>query len=435
MNQNAVLLFMTLTLASLSAFSKETLLTLQEAETRALLYSDKIKAQQHQVESANHKITAAESALYPKVSLEGSYRYVSEIPHLALPGGQGLSFGDNTNYSVGPMISWNLLDFGQTRNLIKTAELNQKSKEKELAWFQRQVTLYVRINYFKALLKSEQLALTQQSLALAKSQLKDIQSKTRAGAASKIDLLSARKEVSNLQLQEEQLKADYKNALQDLSLTINDPALMDADTTLAFEKPQALAALFMQNNEITSLQFSPQEHPLVQSLSESAEALLYSAKGQTAAGRPKVILFAKSSLDYPNGPTLEEIHQNTYGVNVSIPLFEGFKSSSSGKEQHHAALSLGNKKDETIKQLATDFEKTKEQILALKEKSKIYTESIKDSEQKAKLVYSSYSSGKISFLEVQAANLQLLETKIQSSFNQIQLNILLAQLSSFLGDR
>jgi len=51
----------------------------------------------------------------------------------------------------------------------------------------------------------------------------------------------------------------------------------------------------------------------------------------------------------------------------------------------------------------------------------------------ARLTYKSYKAGTVRFLEVQTANLQALDAKIQSVSNNVQLLMQLSVLSSLSG--
>jgi outer membrane protein TolC len=56
-------------------------------------------------QSAEDKARAQRGPMFPKLSIEGSYRHVSEVPELAFPGGQKIQLTDNKNYPIAPR--WN----------------------------------------------------------------------------------------------------------------------------------------------------------------------------------------------------------------------------------------------------------------------------------------------------------------------------------------
>ena len=80
---------------------------LNEMEKRALDSSARLKSAVYDHESAKARAAAMESALYPRLSIEGTYRYNSSVPEidLPIPGMLPRKFGDNTNYSFGPAAS------------------------------------------------------------------------------------------------------------------------------------------------------------------------------------------------------------------------------------------------------------------------------------------------------------------------------------------
>lgn len=408
--------------------------TLDMVEKLALKNSDKLTASQNELESVKSKASSSESLLYPRLSIEASYRHVSEVPDLSFPGGRKMAFGDNENYSMGPMISWTLLDFGQTNNLVKSTKIMEEAKIGEQSWVRRQILFLSRMTYLKCLLKSEQIALTKESLKLAENQYKDILNRSRAGSLSRIDLLAASKEVNGLKLQLMQLESEYRNEIKNLEKIINDDALLSNAAVVKFESLSEIENKFVSYKNKKTDDFKVENHPLVISMKKSIESLKHSAESSKSSGYPKVTVFAKTSLDYPNGPKLEQINQNTIGLNISIPLYEAGKSTGEYQEKYFSSQAMQNRKDETYKELKTEYAKTLDQLSSLVEKSSIYGKSIKESEERARLVYSSYLSGKLGFLEVQSANLQALESKTQSTLNDIQVIIQLIQIASFLED-
>lgn len=434
MIKNSLSTLLILFVLSFDLPARAQVVTLDMVEKLALKNSDKLIASQNELESVKSKASSSESLLYPRLSMEGTYRHVSEVPDLTFPTGQKMAFGDNKNYSVGPMISWTLLDFGQSSNLVKSVKIMEESKVNERSWVKRQTLLLSRITYLKCILKTEQIALTRESLKLAQNQYKDILNRSRAGTLSRIDLLSASKEVNSLSLQLMQLESEYKNEIKNLSKIINDETLLSNGASVQFESLSEIENKFVGYKNKKTDDFKVENHPLILSMQKSVESLRHSAESSKSSGYPKLTVFAKTSFDYPDGPKLEQIHQNTIGMNVSIPLYEAGKSTGEYQERFFSFQAMQNKKDDTYKDLKTEYAKTLDQLGILAEKSSIYNKSIKETEERAKLVYSSYLSGKLGFLEVQSANLQLLDSKTQSTLNDIQIIIQLIQIASFLED-
>lgn len=412
------------------AKDKHVSLTLENVEQQALISSYDRKIVDSEIAAAESKAEIQQSLLYPTLSLEGSYKYITEVPTLQFPGGSTLAFGDNQNYSIGPTLTWNLLDFGSTKNSAASAQALKTSKEAEKRLIGRQTLLKVRLVYFKIQLRAEQQRLIADSLKLAESQYRDIQSRKKIGSASQIDLLAAHKEVLNLKLQSRQLQADFSSDLRDL-LAIIDRIKSDIPSPQGIDSIQKSLSVFSKYESLQADAIDLEQHPLIKMHSANIDSLRLLSKSVSANQLPKVNVFLKTSIDYPNGPVLESIHQNTIGLNLRMPLYEGGRISSEAAEKKNLAIASEYRLEQARVDIYRDWQKVKDQLKGLYEQRRLYAESVKESSERAKLVYGAYLAGRSNFFEVQTANLHALETKVQSATNDIQTLIQLAYLASF----
>lgn len=405
-------------------------LSLKEIENQALEASYGRKTISAEFDAVKNKIEGQESLLYPKIFLEGNYKYVSEVPTLSFPGATKTAFGDNKNYSIGPILTWTLWDFGSSKKSIKGTEAVLKSKEAEKSLSNRQIILNVRLAYFKVQLRIEQQKMVADSLKLAASQHQDIKNRVSAGLSNRIDLLFAHKEVLNLKIQSRQIQSDLSNDLRDLYALIGQNDFFETNIQTMVDPLESSLTSLSKYETTGILANHLDQHPLIKMHTANAEASRLAAESFSANKLPKFFLFAKSSIDYPNGPILKEIHQNTVGVSISMPLFEGGKSSNESLEKQNLAIASENRREEARTNLIRDWQKANDQLQGFKDKIQIYQTSVSESAERAKLVYSSYRIGRSNFLEVQSANLHALEAKVQSATNDVQRLIQLAYLAS-----
>lgn len=410
-------------------------LSLPEIEIQALENSFTKKAVNAEYDSVVNKIDSQNSLRYPKITLEGNYKYISEVPTLSFPGGAKTAFGDNTNYSIGPVLTWTLWDFGSIKNSIKGSESLLKSKEAEKNFSNRQILLNARLAYFRVQLRIEQQKMVSDSLKLAESQHRDIQNRISAGLSNRIDLLSAHKEVLNLKIQSRQIQSDLSTDLRDLYALIGRNDSFDPKLQVKVDPLESSLYSLSKYGANGLEQENLNQHPLIKMHTANAEASHLAAESFKANKLPKVALFAKSSIDYPNGPILENIHQNAIGLTLSMPLFESSKSSNEALEKQNLAIASENRREEARTNLVRDWHKANDQLQGLKEKVLIFKTSVDESAERAKLVYSSYRVGRSSFLEVQSANLHALEAKVQSTTNNVQILIQLAYLASIAEEQ
>ena len=166
-----------------------------------------------------------------------------------------------------------------------------------------------------------------------------------------------------------------------------------------------------------------ERHPKIRATAFQADSLRFAAEGASALHWPRVTLFAKSSLDYPNGPTLERVHQNSVGATLTWSLFEFGRIHYDAAEKRSLADAAEGRKRQLEIDLARDWRKTLDQIAALNDQRETHRLSIEQSEKLVDLIYQSYRAGHSSFLEVQSSNLAALNAKIAGRRNEIQILI------------
>jgi outer membrane protein len=322
------------------------------------------------------------------------------------------------------------LDFGSTRKLVGGAEALKVSKEAEKHLINRQILLAARLAYFKIQLRAEQQRLVTDSLKLAKSQHRDIQNRKNIGSSNRIDLLAAHKEVLNLKLQSRQLQSDLSSDLRDIYALIglNESPLAPSPGEIDPIQKSWVALGKYEDAQFNENALS--QHPLVKMHAAAAESLRLTSESFRANTLPKLSLFLKTSIDYPNGPILENINQNTVGLTLSMPIYEGGRSSSDAAEKQNLAVASDNRREQARIDIYRDWQKAKDQLKGLRDKREIHDDSVRESIERAKLVYGSYRAGRSSFLEVQSANLHALEAKVQATTNDVQILIQLAYLAS-----
>ena len=435
-----------LSAASLRAEEMRFALPLHRAEETALERSPRLAASRSDAASAHERAATQGALLWPALSLEGSWRYVAEVPSLTV-GGKSLTLGDRRNYSIGPEARWALWDSG-LRQGRRGAAATAAAKDADARATRAQILLAARSAYFQTQGAQEQARLLAESLRLAQSQYADIQRRVRSGAASRLDGLSAHQEVLTRRAQLRQARADLGAALRDLTAltgdTIPDGDLMplDADTArnlpAEVEPPAVVLALDSLDDSESALPPVPARepeagrHPRVESWARAADAARFAGRAAAAGRQPRIEASAKTSLDYPNGPVLERINQKTAGVTASWPIFEFNRVAHDVRAQEEQARALDALRDQAERDLRRDWADARDQYDALSAERAILRQRAEEAKELARLVYESYRAGQSRYLDVQSANVRALEAEIQRARAQIQLltqKALLAALS------
>lgn len=418
-------------------------LSLEHAVVQAYKTSNRLQAKLYELEAYHSREAVNGSLLWPRLTLEASWKYMTNVPEIAvMPRMPAVKLGDNNNYSVGPMLTWSIMESGGTYFAWRAAQAVVRAKENEVEALRREIRLRTQMAYFQTQMALAQNRLIADQLRLSQVQYRDIRNQTQAGQASRIDLLSAHQDVINNQRQLRLAQTDLASALRDLlnwtggGEGIDPTRPADAGTTPAGEAaptvrlaldplPQSLARL-----EAAAHGRPDPEYPQAQMFLELAEANRRSADSLGTGHWPKVQLSAKTSLDYPNGPVLETVNQNLFGVNVSWSLYEFGRVAEQTAEQRHNAEMNAKQADQTRTDVLLAWNKARDQVAQFREVQEFDRQAVGETDELARLVYQAYRTGRSTYLEVQNANYRALGAKIQSVRTNVQLLMQLATLES-----
>jgi outer membrane protein TolC len=412
--------------------------TLSEATANALSNSPTHQASVLEERAISRQVTSQKSYLFPTLSLDGSARWVSEVPSLSLgpPGSPPLTFGDHRSHSIGVGITWQIWDWGAALQAYRSVRDLQRSKAAAVSATRRQTILQVRLCYFAVQAALEQSRLIADSLKLAQAQHRDITRRHQAGVASRSDELSARQEVLSWKRRYRASRGDLAVSIRDLVAAMglpHDPSLvLPMDSKTASDPPSdvetpgaivSLDAIDSVSRDLQTRALHPPDPSLPQAvvLDALAESARRQAKAYGASQLPRIQVQARASYDYPNGPVLEDIQQNMVGAQVSMPLFDWGRTRASASASRETAAAHEARRDAALADAQRDWHKARDTLLSLEDQSQLDREVVANARELASLIYASYRSGRASLLEVQSVNLGSLQAQVQSARTQVQI--------------
>jgi outer membrane protein TolC len=130
---------------------------------------------------------------------------------------------------------------------------------------------------------------------------------------------------------------------------------------------------------------------------------------------PKIQVTGRISLDYPNGPILEQITQKSAGVAVSMPIFTGTRLVREAEEQRQHAATFEAQRNAARSDLARDWSKATARYRLLQAQAELNRQAAAEARETSDLVYASYRGGQARFIEVETANLHALEALVQEA--------------------
>jgi outer membrane protein TolC len=408
-----------------SSVAKAQLLSLRDAEQQALQSSERLKAAKLDSAAITSQESAGFSALLPRLSLQGNYTYLSTLPSLSVaPGAPAITFGDHNNYSIGPALHYTLWDSLSSWKSFQALKKLKEAREQDQASTKLQILFAVRSAYVRVQLALEEIRLVLGSLDLAHAQKRDILSRFKVGAATHLDKVISNRQVLGFELQLKQKQAELATYYQDLSaLTgqIESKNLESLSTTLA-------------NLSLAKISAPTEEQPQIKSLRLMSEYSDKTAAAQTAKLFPTINLFASTTLAYPNGPVLKHINQNTIGLTLSLPLYLGDPTWHLAESKRREAQAAKHRALQLQTDIHRDYLKSSELLASLKEQQKLANLDVLQSEEAAKLYYSSYQAGRGNLTDVQNANNQALSSKVNAARIDAQILNQLITLMALSGD-
>lgn len=414
--------------------SKDSFLSLAELETAMLEKSLDLRSVAIEVEAAKEKRYALPPIHVPKLTLDGNYKYLSEIPEINMAPGKTLKFGDNKNYSIGPTVSMTLLDFNAKSHQQASLDKKVSSKENEAESLKANLLFKTRYHYLNLVFLVEKRNLISESLKVARKQLKDVSAQKRFGAGSKLDLLTAQKEVHELESQHKEIIINIMAEQTELFKLTFHPKIKEVsfiDDTGQLQKLPELQHRFFKYHKT---KLDPQANSKIKSIRDQSESLESQAKSIISQRYPKINLFARTSLEYPNGPDHTQFNQNSFGVSISMPLFDGGEISHNIREKSLQAMALKQQALNEERNLDESIQLTIKRIESLIGQSEIIQKKVDESSEIARLVYKSYQEGRATFLEVERANIKSRESKLSLSSNHYQITLNLIQLANVAGE-
>ncbi len=433
-----------LLIATTSLGAAELRLTREQAEKAVLANSPTLAAARFDVKAAERLETSQKSLLFPTLSLDGSYRWVDEVPVMQVAPGRAIQLTDHRSNTVGVGATWQVWDWGSALQAYRSIQAQTESRRAVLRGAGRQALLALRLSYFQVQAASEQTRLIADSLKLSQSQYRDIRARFQAGTASRADTLAAHQEVLSWQRQLRAARGELAASLQDLHAAMGtksaDDLSLPLDLVTASSPPAeiAVASVTVALDPLPDslARFPAPENAPDATLPQPAQyaALAESARKQQKAGNasllPKIHLSARASYDYPNGPIFETIQQNTVGLYASMPLFDWGRTRAQSKAAGDQADAWEKRRDQVLSDLGRDWAKTRDLLASLSDQQAFNRQSIAETKELAALAYDSFKNGRASFLEVQSANLRALQAAVLAARTDVQILVQRAYLSA-----
>ncbi|MFC1552668.1 TolC family protein [Candidatus Latescibacterota bacterium] len=382
-------------------------LTLDQAIRIAAEKNRDIINAKEDVKKAGFQITEAASAAYP--SLNGFWDMDKVIepmvfviqfpdPDTGKLVKNRLKVGTDHTMNLGAALTQPLYVGGKVGTALKAAKIYRSISESSLETVTHGVVAGVVVSFNSVILTKEMLTINRESLAQAERNLENVQSKYEAGAATKYDFVRAKVQVANMKPAllnaENRLTVAYLNLKETLGIS------PDSQLSITGSLSEPDSSIF----RIASLETAVQNRPDLRASRSSVD--LYDKSVKIAKGNFLPTLTAGTTFMYMgNFDTFtyaaDDWNRNwTASVNLSFPIFSGFKNSSQYKQaktDYYKAKTNYNKAYDVV------IIEVQEGVLNLRNAIKTIESqrmNVEEAEMALEMAESMYESGKATQLEV-----------------------------------
>lgn len=352
----------------------------------------------------------------PDASLEERIRYLERnVPNAAFGALGGLfsdlPFGQANMYVAGLSGSQVLYSGGRVGAGIQIARHFSDAARYNLQEEVAEIELNVRSAYYRALFSQELVTISTAALERAERFLAEEQLRERAGRVSDLDVLRAEVELENLRPQLVQARNAAELAMLDLKRLIDVPlgAPMRLTSPLAPPPPEAFEEVRLAPEVLTARRAAvnaAQQQVAIraQQVRIARASFLPSLSLSTSYGKQ---LYPDTVFDFGDDWRTDW----TVGVNLSVPLFQGFRRSA---QVQQAQVEL-QQAELQLDQLREAIELQYEQALGEKQRALAQIAARRRTVDQAARVYDltamRYEKGLATQLEVFSAQLALLQAR------------------------
>jgi len=412
------------TIPTLAAPPQTPKLTLKDAEALALRNHPLLQAATFEAEAANQATREQKSAYYPTAI--GSLTGVGAIPDSRIDAGYINNPIIYNRYSNGLEINQLITDFGRTSNLVGSARLGAKAVSESAQQTAQDVLLAVNRAYFGVLRAEALLKVAQETVKERQILADQITTLEKNKLRSLVDVSFAEVDLAQAKLLLVQAQNNEKASYADLatSLGLANPQPFD----LA-EEPMPPTPLADPTDLIVQ---ALQDRPDLSSARFSHEAALRYARAERDLWMPTISATAEAGLTPAYQVPLSDRYAAA-GINVNIPIFNGFLFSARHQEANLRAKAADQSLRDLADRISRDVRTAWLDAGTAYERLSVTAQLLKEATLALDLAQGRYKLGLSSIIELSQAQLNLTSAQIADASAKYDLQIQSAVLSYQIG--
>ncbi len=413
--------------AQLSPDPKGPLLTRQDAERIAVANNPRVKVSLLLARVQTQVVRETRADLLPDV--RGDLTGVGANEASRISAGALTSSRLLQHAGLGVQVNQLITDFGRTRNLVASERLREKARQADVEATREDIIQATDQVFFQALEAQATLQVAHQTVAARQTLVEQIAALSGAKLKSELDVSFVQVNLSQAKLLELDAQVNLDAAKAALTAVLGSDRPMDyqlvEDTgTLPSVLPsvnQYLADALHNRPDLQSLQFS--EQALQKFSLAQHEQLLPTVSAQGVVGY----------TPYGSSQYFTSSWYGAGGVNVSLPIFNGFRLAAQATAAALQASAQSERIRDLRNQVVRDVHTVWLNANAQRQRVTVTSELVQQANQAFSLAQTRYQLGLSSIVELSQAQLQQTQAAIDNANARAQFGLAYANLQFQTG--
>jgi len=382
-------------------------LTLDAVVARVLATHPAVRQATQGVQATAARTRGTRSAYYPDVDANGGYARVDPVASIDLPGQGAFRLYPANNYDAHVSVRQTVFDFGRrstavdyTRALGLAAEHRVTQVESDLA--------FETINVFYAILYLERSVAVQDEQIAALAQHLDVtQARLRTGSGTEFEVLTTQVRVSTARSQ----RVDVANALARAQVRLRGLMGLPPDAPLPLAGTFPVVPPSLNADSLVTLALAQRPELVLAHDAEAAAAVQHRLAG--LGKRPEVDLGVTAGFKNGYVPDLNTMTGNWQaGVQVRIPLFDGFLTRSRSEETRADLEATREHTADLERRVTTEVRQALGDVDASLEKMQTTDLQVQQARAAVDMADARYAAGVVTNLDVLDAQTSLQEAEL-----------------------
>ena len=402
--------------------SADETLTRQQAEQLALKNNPRTSIAALLALAQKQVVRESRSALLP--NLNGNLTAIDANEASRLSTGSLASSRLLYHVGAGVELSQLITDFGHTRNLVASSSLQAKASERQSEATREDIVLATDIAFYNALEAQATLQVAKSTVAARQTVSEQVDALTASKLRSTLDQSFAQVNLSQAKL----LTLDAQNQFDSAMASLNEVlGSIDNRSYQLTDDPSLPQPVAPSAEEVIALAL--QQRPDLLAQKDFHEADVRFAKAQREQLLPTVSgLGVLGETPVGSNQYFSPTWYGAVGINVAIPIFNGFKFHAQATEADFRAKASNEQSRVLIDRIARDVRTAWLHANTARQKMAVTSEFVKEANTALDLADTRYRLGLSSIVELSQAQLQQTQAQIDDAIARFDYEADLAAL-------